>query len=367
MAAYGTPIESPVESTSKPGDDTSYASCSILVLGDGNLSWSLAMAKRLSDSDYEARLLCTTYETFEELCGKYGSELIIATVRELCLLGAQVRHGVDATSLGGHLEPDRIFDRIVFNFPHWGGKGQIQRNRRLLGSFFKSAVQFLENDAGEVHVSLAQGQGGTPMDKDLGATANTWRVVEHAAGAGLICAAVMPFTPPEGYRCTGRRSTDLRFWLGGALLHIFVRGDREGAVSLYPPSYCLDMSFWVLDEAAFCHQDILDILDKVNTARAGGAIESADLINSFRATPRDEQVATRELLSMTYRITYRTFVGALAREDAIAAHEAAREALEKYAPINVRTKPCRPPGTKGCPPLSSGDPVGGSGSGDSEA
>jgi hypothetical protein len=42
----------------------------------------------------------------------------------------------------------------------------------------------------QVLVALKAGQGGTPLDVDLGCLANTWRIVEVAHAAGLVCAAV---------------------------------------------------------------------------------------------------------------------------------------------------------------------------------
>ena len=53
----------------------------------------------------------------------------------------------------------------------------------------------------QVHVALKAGQGGTLLDLNLGAVANTWRVVEHAHAVGLVCAAVT--TPPKNTEETG--------------------------------------------------------------------------------------------------------------------------------------------------------------------
>lgn len=47
--------------------------------------------------------------------------------------------------------PSKQFDRVVFNFPHWGGQGHIERNRKLLASFFASVAPLLAPH-GEVRV-----------------------------------------------------------------------------------------------------------------------------------------------------------------------------------------------------------------------
>lgn len=47
--------------------------------------------------------------------------------------------------------PAKQFDRVVFNFPHWGGQGHIERNRKLLAGFFASVTPLLAPE-GEVRV-----------------------------------------------------------------------------------------------------------------------------------------------------------------------------------------------------------------------
>jgi hypothetical protein len=264
-------------------------------------------------------MVSTTFDTLVQLHATYNAEAITATVKALEDLGVEVRHGVDATQLGktfGRTADDEIasrkaaaagchsdqvetFDVIHFNFPHWGGRGHIERNRQLLQRIFLSVAPFLADDdrngtsndyiirgsssscgsegvaavsngsplllPSEVRISLVKGQGGTPMDQDLGAAANTWRVVESAHGAGLVLAAVEPFAPPEGYRCVGRRGRDASFWLGGSLTHVFVKGSgssprSHGVESLFPPLYSFDLSFWVVDEEACDEAEVVRIV-----------------------------------------------------------------------------------------------------------
>ena len=107
------------------------------------------------------QLLITTYDTVPQLQEKYGAEVMDRVLSELSADSTSlvsvtspisthvaVDHGVDATKLteyfrGGCETPRttlRQFDLIVWNFPHWGGRGYIQRNRRLLKAFFASAA-----------------------------------------------------------------------------------------------------------------------------------------------------------------------------------------------------------------------------------
>lgn len=75
------------------------------------------------------------------------------------------------------------------------------------------------------HVTLAQGQGGTPVDEPH-ADGDTWRPIEGAHAGGLVCVDVQPFDsrPFEeagGYAPTGRRGRAATFKSFGALRHVF--------------------------------------------------------------------------------------------------------------------------------------------------
>ena len=205
-----------------------------LVIGDGNFSYSLALAQHRDLRT--APLVCTCLEGELELAKR---PLAVECVTELRKLGVCVLYGVDGTKLEACPQLAALgkkYSTIVFNFPHSGGKSNIKRNRQLLRDFFKSSVSILLPD-GEVHVTLCRGQGGTPADATARGHHNSWQVVEMAAEAGLLLGRVEPFTPSScpGYVPTGYRGKEKGFMLSGALLHVFRLPQMEGGVGFWIP------------------------------------------------------------------------------------------------------------------------------------
>ena len=65
------------------------------------------------------------------------NELIVFQLSNLLCSGTKVLFSVDATKLDQCPSIEgAIFDAVVFNFPHVGGKGNIGKNRELLKHFF---------------------------------------------------------------------------------------------------------------------------------------------------------------------------------------------------------------------------------------
>lgn len=119
------------------------------------------------------------------------------------------------------------FSKIVFMFPHVGGKMQIQKNRRLLSSFAISAATALESSpSARVLVALCNGQGGTRADSARRpAEADTWQAVKMFAEAGLQLVSAVSLGRVEdlcpGYFSYGYRGLDKAFHTEGAVLHVF--------------------------------------------------------------------------------------------------------------------------------------------------
>lgn len=150
------------------GPSTNYASpgMKVLTVGDGDFSFSLAVARKLfstasqGEAAKQSTLIATSYESEETLRKVYPD--FDRTLRELRGLGADVYYEVDGTALGqslhsGLLEPE-TFDRICWNFPCTAiGKGQdgqndaMEENKELVRSFVANSTPLLRPQ-GEIHI-----------------------------------------------------------------------------------------------------------------------------------------------------------------------------------------------------------------------
>ncbi|KAL4166607.1 hypothetical protein KRP22_013862 [Phytophthora ramorum] len=152
----------------------------VLTVGDGNFSYSLALAKAHKSGEHDTlQLTATSYDSYDELVAKYPEcKRICAQLQEL---GATVLHRVDATNLreslvaaGGHRELK--FHSVVFNHPHCGEEN-VGRHQSLLSHFYASALEVLEENEEEedsgVLLTLAEGQS------------QRWEAVQRARSAGL--------------------------------------------------------------------------------------------------------------------------------------------------------------------------------------
>ncbi|XP_074529238.1 ferredoxin-fold anticodon-binding domain-containing protein 1 [Halichoeres trimaculatus] len=192
----------------------------MLFVGEGNFSFSASVSQLYSGT--ETSVTATCLQRQEEALRHEGAVTNIQIIKDT---GGTVIFDVDCTKLGDCAAlQGRVFDRVVFNFPHRGRKSGVKKNRDLLRNFFLSCVELLAED-GEVHVSLCNGQGGTPVDHPKREWHNSWQVAAMAAEAQLILTDVHPFESEkyQSYKCTGYRSQDKGFHLEKALVHVFTR------------------------------------------------------------------------------------------------------------------------------------------------
>jgi len=164
----------------------------ILIVGDGNLSFSLSLASLVGP----VRITATTYDSPEAVVKKYPEAA--TNIELLSNMGVEVLHRVDATRLqaqtyiqkdaGGHVVPNDgtlpQFDRIIFNFPHAGGSSHedIVANRALLKGFFESAGRLVKDHIGEIHVSLRRNK-----------FYDSWKILNVAKATGLMLFKEVPF------------------------------------------------------------------------------------------------------------------------------------------------------------------------------
>lgn len=152
---------------------------------------------------------------------------------------------VDATKLEEHpLLKSKLFDKIIFNFPHAGGKMRIEKNRSLLKNFFVSCEKMIKKN-GQVLVTLCNGQGGTPMDKPKRRWDDSWKIVEMAAHGNFILTRIEPFLWQyfQNYIVTGYRSLEKQFCTTGSLIHIFIKKEPPTIHNIAPSCKINDFKY----------------------------------------------------------------------------------------------------------------------------
>ncbi|XP_047085254.1 heavy metal-associated isoprenylated plant protein 41-like, partial [Lolium rigidum] len=127
---------------------------SILTVGDGDFSFSLSLATAFGSGK---NIVATSLDSYEELNSKYSDAA--SNVQKLERLGATVLHDVDVKEMNVHADLwPRLFDRIVFNFPHAGFNGRednadmIKSHQELVRGFFSTACRMLFRH-GEIHIT----------------------------------------------------------------------------------------------------------------------------------------------------------------------------------------------------------------------
>ena len=182
----------------------------VLFLGEGNFSFSAGLVKALvSESEAEGvklkqldNLWTTCFESDKSKENLNENNISAGDLKRtnaeyLRQQGCHVMEGVDAEKLT--LDPrltGLCFSRIIFMFPHVGGKMKIHRNRALLFNVISSCREMVTDD-GEIVITLARGQGGTPAEAEARSPGDTWRLVDTCHEAGCVLTRVQEFCPNQ--------------------------------------------------------------------------------------------------------------------------------------------------------------------------
>ncbi len=310
------------------GDHSRNTTQKILILGDGNFSYSVALRKMRKFGF----MVSTCFDSQAELEKKYDKRFVGENITFLQKNDVTVLHKVDATKLASHCFPKSLFDSgrpllfdfIVFNFPHQGGRPNIKKSRNLLFDLFASAKSVLES-RGKIIITLLQGQGGTIYDTVKREKQNTWKIVEAGASSDLIMSDCLPWVPLIGYESSGYKSTKRSFYTKNGMVHVFAR-DNLGFRSLDPPIWRHDISLWITDEIRF-NEDV--IINAIKSIAGPENILSIELQNEFRITPRDPKISDSKMLSQCFTILYQSKI-----DRALSKRVAAN--LQKIVRINLR-------------------------------
>jgi hypothetical protein len=166
-----------------------------LIVGDGNLTFTEVITNPNNGFRVDPRQV-TTSDLNTQL------PLIANTLKDR---GVSVLGGVDGRNLGATFG-QKLFDRIVWNFPHTGSRAAGQGLGQLVGDFLKSASSQLNPTTGRVIVTVKNGPGGL-------ASNNMNRLAEEA-GLRVINSKDFQFRTAPGYQHTSTQGGVVEFEKG---------------------------------------------------------------------------------------------------------------------------------------------------------
>ncbi|XP_052177498.1 uncharacterized protein At4g26485-like [Diospyros lotus] len=164
----------------------------ILLVGEGNFSFAASLATAFGSA---RNMVATSLDSRDLVEEKHPSAR--TNLQLLEQLWCTILHQVDATAMIRDPRLDsKLFDRIVFNFPHAGftfnesHPFQIKLHSSVVKGFLKNAYEMLR-ESGQVHITLKTSH---PYNK--------WKIEDLAEDVGLNLAEKVEFSIYQypGYR-----------------------------------------------------------------------------------------------------------------------------------------------------------------------
>ena len=298
----------------------------VLFLGEGNFSFSAGLVRRFCCSSSTKHIWSTCYESDESKTDINNTNTEAQTVKKenmeyLVTRGCRVVEGVDAE----HLDQDHrldglMFNKIIFMFPHVGGKMKINRNRELLKNIIINCRRLIQEESGTIIITLCRGQGGTEAETVLRSRADTWRIVDTCHEADCVLSHVEPFPHDEvsDYSSVGYRGLFKRFNVEGSMMHFIKKrsprlfkqirsvtdddDEKEEepcpgdscAASLYPPHHTHHLSYWLPPHLHTLDNHMMETV--ISRTGAGDVVETWTRITQYQDDESGRRSETVELV-----------------------------------------------------------------------